>query len=101
MRTKAPKWSQLGPYFVSEDKARELLESMRWPNGPICPHCGAKDPYKLNPKPGSSTRKGVYKCRVKECRRQYTVTVKSVFESSHIPITKWLQAIYLQCASKK
>jgi transposase-like protein len=98
---KTPNWSELGAYFYDEDKARELLEQMRWPMGPMCPHCGTKDPYKLTWKPGTTMRKGVYKCRAKDCRRQFTVTVKSVFESSHVKMTMWLQAIYLQCASKK
>ena len=57
--------------------------------------------YKIVPKAGSSTRKGLYKCREKECRRQFTVTVGAVFEDSHIPLNKWLQALYLIGASKK
>lgn len=96
---KASKSSELGPYFVDEDKARELLEQMRWNGRPACPKCGGADPYKLTPKAGSSTRKGLRKCRA--CRQQFTVTVGTVFEDSHIPPSKWLQAIYLQCASKK
>ncbi len=96
---KTPNWSDLGAYFVDEDKARELLEQMRWNGHPACPKCGGADPYRLTPKPGSSTRKGLWKCRA--CRQQFTVTVGSVFEDSHIKISKWLQAIYLQTASKK
>jgi transposase-like protein len=83
-----------------ENAAREMLESMRWPNGAVgCPHCGGADPYKLTPKAGSSTRQGVWKCR--ECRKQFTVTVGTIFESSHIKLTVWLKAIYLLCSSKK
>lgn len=96
---KTPKWSDLGPYFVDEDKARDLLEQMRWNGQPACPKCGGADPYKLTPKVGSSTRKGLWKCRA--CRQQFTVTVGTVFEDSHIKPSKWLQAIYLQTASKK
>jgi transposase-like protein len=96
---KTPKWSDLGGYFVDEDKARELLEQMRWGGNPACPHCGGADPYKITPKPGSSTRKGLWKC--KACRKQFTVMVGSVFESSHIKPSKWIQAVYLQTASKK
>lgn len=81
---------------MSEDAARAMLEKMRWPNGAICPKCGGVDPYKLN---GRSTRKGVYKCRA--CRKQFTVTVGTIFEDSHIPLAKWLLAIQLLCASKK
>src|SRR5215510_10328138 len=93
-------WSKLGEHFTDEDKAREYMEFLRWGNnGPACPHCGGADPYRLTPKPGSSTRKGVLKCR--ECRKQFTVTVGTVFEDSHIKMTIWLQAIYLIGASKK
>jgi transposase-like protein len=80
------------------------VEFLRWGNaGPACPHCGGADPYTLTPKAGSSRpgRKGLYKCRIKECRKQFTVTVGTVFEDSHIPLNKWLQAIYLIGASKK
>lgn len=92
--------SQLAKYFSDEDAARELLEEMRWgKDGAVCPHCGGTEPYKITPKPGSKTRKGLYKCRA--CRKQFTVTVKTVFEDSHIPISKWLLAIHLLASSKK
>src|SRR5688572_14747883 len=92
--------SQLAKYFSDEDAARELLEEMRWgKDGAVCPHCGGDQPYKITPKPGSKTRKGLYKCRA--CRKQFTVTVKTVFEDSHIPISKWLLAIHLLASSKK
>jgi transposase-like protein len=95
-------WSKLGAHLTDPDKAREYTEFLRWGNaGPACPHCGGADPYKLQPKAGSSTRKGVYKCRIKECRKQFTATVGTVFEDSRIPLNKWLQAIYLMGASKK
>jgi transposase-like protein len=96
-------WSQLGPYFADEDKARLLLESMRWPNGgPSCPKCKQTSTvYRMqrlatSKKPG---RKGLLRCRA--CKRQFTVTTGTVFEDSHIPMTKWLQAIYLLTSSKK
>lgn len=93
----------LAQEYSSEEKARELLEAWRWPEGPFCPHCNAKEPYKLTPqstskKPG---RKGLYKCRSKDCRKQFTVTVNSIFEDSHIPVAKWLMAIFILCSSKK
>jgi transposase-like protein len=92
--------SKLAKYFSDEDTARALLEEMRWgKDGAVCPHCGGADPYKLTPKPGSKTRKGLYKCRA--CRKQFTVTVGTVFEDSHIPISKWLLAIHLLASSKK
>ncbi len=91
--------SKLAKHFSDADAARQLLEQMRWPNGAACPHCGACDPYRLTPKPGSKTRRGLYKC--KACRKQFTVTVGTIFEDSHIPLSKWLLAIHLLCASKK
>lgn len=84
----------------SEDSAREFLERRRWPDGkPICPHCGSLEAYRLNVKEGSTTREGVCKC--KDCRKQFTVTVGTIFESSHIPLHKWLQTIHFMTASKK
>jgi hypothetical protein len=95
----------LAQEYADEDKARELLERLRWPNGAICPHCKndgkAKPISKLTPKVGSKSavRKGVYFCGA--CRKQFTVTVKTVFEGSHIPISKWLMAWFIICSSKK
>lgn len=81
----------------SEDEAREYLERLRWPHGPVCPHCGAVDnAAKLE---GKATRPGVYKCR--ECRKQFTVTVNTIFHRSHIPLRTWLIAFAMMCASKK
>jgi transposase-like protein len=89
--------------FKSEDDAIAMLESLRWPNGPACPHCGGADPYRLTARtvtPGKrSARPGLWKCRA--CRKQFTVKVGTIFESSHIPVSKWLMAIHLICASKK
>jgi transposase-like protein len=94
--------SKLAKYFSDEDAARALLEEMRWgKDGAVCPHCGGSDPYKLTPKAESKSpvRKGVYKC--KACRKQFTVTVGTVFEDSRIPISKWLLGIHLISSSKK
>src|SRR5438132_6320421 len=85
---------------ISDDDARAVLERLRWPNGPVCPKCGVVgEAYKLTPSRGSTTRKGVWKCRA--CRKQFTVTVGTIFEHSHVPISKWLLAIHLLSASKK
>ena len=84
------------PQFQNEDKAREHLEAIRWPNGPACPHCGSQRHYKLQ---GRAHRPGLLKCA--ECKKQYSVTVGTVFERSKIPLTKWLMATYLLCSSKK
>ena len=91
----------LAQKYSDNDRARELLESMLWPHGAYCPHCKADEPYKLTPKATSKSpaRKGLYKCRT--CRKQFTVTVGTIFEDSHIPIGKWLMAIFLLCSSKK
>jgi transposase-like protein len=85
----------------SEDEAREYLENIRWDGNRLCPHCGSDKSYKLEAKEGSKThvRNGVYKCS--SCRKQFTVTVGTIFEDSHIPLAKWLSAIYLMCCSKK
>lgn len=86
-------------YFQDAEKAREQLEAIRWPNGPFCPHCGStKAPMKLQ---GKSHRPGLYKCSEYECRKQFTVTVGTVFERSKVPLNKWLMAVHLMCASKK
>lgn len=94
----------LAQKYADEDTARALLESMLWPNGPVCPHCRnhtEKPIYKLEANTGSNApvRKGVYKCGA--CREQFSVTVGTVFEGSHIPIGKWLMAIFILCSSKK
>jgi transposase-like protein len=67
----------------------------------VCPHCGGADPYRLTPRPDAKRpgRKGLLKCRA--CRKQFTVTVKTIFEDSHIPLATWLTAIHLICSSKK
>jgi len=88
--------------YVDEEIARELLERVRWPDGPICPHCVVVGGhYRVNPRKGSRrpVRQGVWKCR--DCRKQFTVTVGTVFQSSKIPLSKWVTAIYLMGDSAK
>lgn len=85
------------PHFHDVDKAREYLEKLRWPEGPVCPHCGSvADHYRLE---GKSHRKGLLKC--KDCREQFSVTVGTLFQDSKIPLHKWLLAVHLLCSSKK
>src|SRR5258706_2016729 len=85
------------PHFQNPEKARGHLEFVRWPNGPICPHCGVIDGhYELD---GKAHRKGLWKCHA--CREQFTVTVGTVFEKSKIPLNIWLQAVHFLCSSKK
>jgi transposase-like protein len=87
---------ELMPYLADEAKARELFERIRWPEGPVCPHCGSRKAYKVQ---SAKARPGVYKCAT--CRKQFTATVGTVFEGSHIPLSKWLYAVFLMCSSKK
>ena len=84
--------------FTDEAKAREWLESRMWPNGPVCPHCGA-DREKVTGLRGKAHRLGVYQCNA--CREQFTITVKTVFEKSKIPLSKWLTVLFLMTASKQ
>lgn len=84
------------PHFQDEDKAREYLEALRWSNGIICPHCGCVgEHYRLT---GKSHRKGLLKCA--DCRKQFSVTVGTVFERSKIKLHVWLLAVHLVCAAK-
>jgi transposase-like protein len=88
--------------FSTVEAARDFLEKQRWPEGPVCPHCGVVDAsYRLTARPGSKSpvRPGVWKCR--GCCKQYTVTKGTVFEDSHIPLNIWLMTIHLVCSSKK
>lgn len=85
------------PHFQDPDRAREYLERIQWPNGPVCPHCGTVgEHYRIE---GKSARPGLWKC--KDCREQFTVTVGTVFERSKIKLNVWLQAVFLLCSSKK
>jgi transposase-like protein len=86
------------PIFTDETKAREWLEARVWPKGPVCPHCGATGDDVTALK-GKAHRPGLYQCS--QCRDQFTVTVKTVFERSKIPLSKWLAALFLLTASKK
>lgn len=87
------------PAFQDEDKAREALEAIRWPDGPFCPHCGNSDQEKIAKGQGKAHRPGLYYCA--ECNGQFTVTVGTVMERSKIPLSKWLMAMHLMGASKK
>jgi transposase-like protein len=80
-----------------EAKAYELVESVLWPEGPVCPHCGSVE--RISKMQGKSTRIGAYKCYA--CRSKFTVKIGTIFEDSHIPMHFWLQAIVLLASSKK
>lgn len=120
-RTKKERGSLLEPQFKDEDAAREWLEQQRWPDGAICPHCGLigeawrivvkekteeqiEELKKAAKEAGKKyryrkPRKGLWQCR--GCRKQFSVTVKTIFEDSHIPLHVWLYAIHLMLSSKK
>ena len=87
------------PIFTDETKAREHLEKLLWPNGPVCPHCRESDPDLLHKLEGKSHRPGLYQCN--SCRGHFSVTVGTVFERSHVPLHKWVLAFHLMAASKK
>ena len=85
------------PHFHDEEAAYAFVEARVWPNGPICPHCGGFD--RISKMGGKSTRIGTYKCY--QCRKPFTVKIGTIFESSHVKMNVWLQAIYLMVGSKK
>ena len=85
------------PIYSNADKAREHLEALHWPHGPVCPRCGTVD--RITKLTGKSTRPGVYKCN--ECAKPFTVTVGTIFEDSKIPLNKWLLAFRLLNSAKK
>jgi len=83
------------PHFHNDEAARAYLEALRWPDGPVCPHCGSVNhAYVINPA-------GTYRCAEKECRGNFSVTMNSPMERSHIALHKWVQAFHLMASSKK
>jgi transposase-like protein len=88
--------------FPDDDAAREHLESILWKGGIVCPHCQCKDETKFSAiaaNPAKKVRAGLRWCS--DCKKQFTVTIGTIFEDSHIPLRKWLIAWYLLCSSKK
>src|SRR5438309_965716 len=76
--------------FSTDDAAREYLEAIRWPRGAVCPHCQNADTkriWKLEADPARKIRPGLYECAA--CGKQFTVTVNTIFEDSHVPLRKW------------
>ncbi len=93
---------ELMRHFPDDASARAYLESVRWPDGVACPHCGTVgEAYKIAANVGKKIRPGLWQCATKGCTKQFTVTVGTVFEDSKVPLNKWLIAWYLLCASKK
>ncbi|HEU0119508.1 MAG TPA: IS1595 family transposase [Bryobacteraceae bacterium] len=85
--------------LLTEEQARRYLESLRWPEGPACPHCGATECKRLRHRQDSTARPGLWRCA--GCRRQFTVTVKTIFDGSKLPLLIWLRAVALLCARPK
>lgn len=83
------------PHFQTPEAARAYLEALRWDGERVCPHCGTVN------NSFATKKAGVYRCSSKECRKDFSVTTKSVMESSHIKLHIWLQAFYLMASSKK
>lgn len=96
--------SKIAKELSDEAKAWEFMESLRWPNGPICPHCTSTNAYFLQPRAdrysrtGHATQRRVWKCA--KCRKQFSCLVGTVFQDSKIPLSKWLLAVHLMCAAK-
>lgn len=85
------------PHFHNEEAAYAYVEARIWPNGAVCPHCGGHE--RIGKMGGASTRIGTYKCY--QCRKPFTVKVGTIFESSHVAMRHWLQAMFLIASSKK
>ena len=85
------------PLFTDEPAAIAKLESIIWPNGPVCVHCS--DNKRIGRLNGKSTKLGALKCYA--CQKKFHATVGTVFEDSHVPLTYWMQAVYLLVSSKK
>src|SRR5580704_7855219 len=81
-------------HFHDETAARQWFEAARWPDGPVCPHCGSLKHY-------ATKKAGRYRCGEKECRKDFTVMTKTVMERSHAPLTQWAAAFTMASASKK
>ena len=84
------------PHFQNDEAARALIEGLRWPDGPVCSHCGS-----INHAYAVTGRAGLYRCAEPECRKDFTCTTGTVMERSKVPLHKWMIAFYLMNASKK
>lgn len=84
-------------HLQDEEAAYAWVEAHVWPEGPVCPHCQEK--ARVSKMKGKATRFGLYKCYA--CRKQFRVTVGTIFEKSHVQLHLWLQAFYLIVGSKK
>lgn len=101
--------AELPRYMSDENEAWLLLERLRWNGKPVCPHCGTEDEKhyfiasrsgERRTKAGNVSYRRLWKCRDKDCRKQFSVLIGTVFEDSRVPISKWLLALYLFAAAK-
>jgi transposase-like protein len=83
---------QLFQMFPDAESARTYLESRRWPKGPRCPVCGLTDRITVR-------KGGYYRCG--QCKEDFTVRTGTIFERSHVPLHKWLYAMYLLVTARK
>jgi transposase-like protein len=93
---------ELAKRFATEEDAISYFETIRWPKGPVCPHCSNNDKskiYKRTANAESKVRVGLWECGA--CGKQFRATIGTIFEDSHIPLNKWLIAFYLICGAKK
>ena len=88
--------------FTTDDKCLDYIEKMRWPHGVCCVHCGVLNVSKITrEKKGKNQRTRIYQCLEKECRKQFSATSGTIFNDSHLPLTKWFLAIAFICEAKK
>lgn len=87
---------------ADERKAVEFLEARRWGDSPCCPHCGSVEVYQMkDAATGERSKRWLWRCKEKGCKRQYTCRVGTVYEDSRIPLRHWCYAFWAMCASKK
>ena len=96
---KQPSIFEIVAKFNTEEKCIRHLERMRWPDGLRCPRCEGKRIIKFEAEGKTGKERHLYECTV--CRYQYSVTVRTIFHDSHLPLVKWFLAIYLICSAKK
>jgi transposase-like protein len=87
--------------FSTEDKCLDYIEKMRWPNGVGCVHCGSVGVSTITRTAGKNKRVHIYQCLEKECGKQFSATSGTIFNDTHLPLTKWFLAIALICEAKK
>jgi transposase-like protein len=86
--------------FSTEDSCLDYLESMRWPHGLACVHCGEMGRVsKITRTAGKNKRTRIYQCLA--CKKQFSATSGTIFNDSHLPLTKWFMAIAMICEAKK